>query len=134
MVTKKTLQIHGIGIHWLELGKKSSLPPVVLLHGLNDCSQTWLHIGSVLARDRQVFIPDLPGHGFSARPDVSYKLDWYAWIISEWMKSAKITQADIIGHSFGGGIAQVMLLQCRDRIRRLILVSSGGLGREISFV
>ncbi len=132
MIKRNTFQVHGIGIHWLQLGKKGNAPPVILLHGLNDCSQTWLHIGTVLAQDRQVLIPDLPGHGWSSRPDASYTLDWYAWIIAEWMKLVDITQADIIGHSFGGGIAQVMLLQCRDRIRRLVLVSSGGLGREIS--
>lgn len=129
---KNTVQVHGIGIHWLQLGKKSKAAPVILLHGLNDCSQTWLHIATVLAEDRQVLIPDLPGHGFSSRPDASYTLDWYAWIMTEWVKMVGITQADIVGHSFGGGIAQVMLLQCRNRIRRLVLVSSGGLGREIS--
>jgi pimeloyl-ACP methyl ester carboxylesterase len=129
---KNTAEVQGTEIHWLQLGKRSSAPPVILLHGLNDCSQTWLHIAEVLAHDRQVLVPDLPGHGFSSRPDASYTLDWYAWTISEWLKSLDIPQADIMGHSFGGGIAQVMLLLCRERIRRLILVSSGGLGREIS--
>lgn len=130
---KNTVEVHGTELHWLQLGIKSSAPPVILLHGLNDCSQTWLHIAEVLAQDRQVLVPDLPGHGFSSRPDASYTLDWYARIISEWLKSLDIMQTDIVGHSFGGGIAQVMLLHCRERIRRLILVSSGGLGREISF-
>ncbi|WP_141735968.1 alpha/beta fold hydrolase [Oligoflexus tunisiensis] len=131
---KNILDIHGVKIHTLVLGARTSRPPVVLLHGLNDCSYTWLHIGSVLARDRQVYIPDLPGHGFSERPDASYELSWYAWIMSEWMKAADITVADLVGHSFGGGLAQMMLLHCRQRVRRLVLVSPGGLGREISFV
>jgi pimeloyl-ACP methyl ester carboxylesterase len=56
----------------------NNAPPVILLHGLNDCSQTCLHIGTVLAQDRQVLIPYLPGHGLSSRPDASYTLDWYA--------------------------------------------------------
>lgn len=129
---KNTAEVHGTELHWLQFGEKGSAPPVILLHGLNDCSQTWLHIAEVLAQDRQVLVPDLPGHGFSSRPDACYTLDWYAWIISGWLKSLDIAQTDIVGHSFGGGIAQVMLLQCRERIRRLILVSSGGLGREIS--
>ena len=39
----------------------------------------------------------------------------------------------MVGHSFGGGVAQMMLLQCPERIRRMVLVSSGGLGREIAW-
>src|SRR6266852_3955278 len=38
---------------------------------------------------------------------------------------------DVVGHSYGGGVAQWLLLKCRPRIRRLALLSSGGLGREV---
>ncbi len=125
--------VSGIKLHWISLGKKSALPTVVMLHGLNDCALTWLTIGEELARDRQVLIPDLPGHGQSDRPNASYQLSWYAEVMSEWMRQQNIRNADLIGHSFGGGVAQVMLLSCRERVRRLVLVSSGGLGKEVNF-
>jgi pimeloyl-ACP methyl ester carboxylesterase len=79
-------------------------------------------------------MPDLPGHGLSERPDASYELVWYARIVARWLESLRIEQVDIVGHSFGGGLAQMLLLECPERIRRLVLVASGGLGREIRAV
>lgn len=131
--TKHIAKINGIKLHWLSLGSDDSRPPVVMLHGLSDCARTWLPIGKKLAVDRRVFIPDLPGHGLSERSDASYELAWYAQTMAAWMAFLDIQHADLVGHSFGGGIALVMLLNCRERIRRLALVSSGGLGQEISF-
>jgi len=105
-----------------------------MLHGLNDCHLTWQYVAPLLAVDRRVLVPDLPGHGLSARPDASYKLSWYARVMSLWLESLNIAQADVVAHSFGGGIAQVMLLQSDHRIRRLALVAAGGLGLEVAFL
>jgi pimeloyl-ACP methyl ester carboxylesterase len=85
-------------------------------------------------RDRRVLIPDLPGHGLSGHPDASYDLDWYARVTARWLEALGLDTVDVVGHSFGGGVAQAMLLECPERIRRLVLISSGGLGREIAFV
>jgi pimeloyl-ACP methyl ester carboxylesterase len=74
---------------------------------------------------------DLPGHGFSARPDAPYTLSWYADTVRRWMDAIGLDRAHICGHSYGGGIAQWMLLEHRRRIDRLALVASGGLGREV---
>ena len=79
-----------------------------------------------------MLVPDLPGHGLSARPDASYELRWYAHVMARWLDAAGVERADVVGHSFGGGVAQMMLLECPERFRRLVLVSSGGLGREIA--
>jgi pimeloyl-ACP methyl ester carboxylesterase len=76
-------------------------------------------------------MPDLPGHGSSERPDASYELGWYARIVARWLESLRLDHVDVVGHSFGGGVAQMLLLECASRIRRLVLVASGGLGREI---
>jgi len=77
-------------------------------------------------------MPDLPGHGLSERPDAAYDLPWYARMTAAWLEAAGIAEADFVGHSLGGGIAQMLLLECHDRIRRLVLAASGGLGREIT--
>jgi pimeloyl-ACP methyl ester carboxylesterase len=124
--------VDGVRLHWAELGKPTGKPPLVMLHGLNDCYRTWRRVAPGLARDRRVLMPDLPGHGLSGRPDASYELHWYAQVMARWLDAACIERADVVGHSFGGGVAQTMLLECPERIRRLALVSSGGLGREIT--
>lgn len=119
-------RVEGVRLHWAELGESTANPPLVLLHGLSDCYRTWRQIAPEFARDRRVLAPDLPGHGLSARPDASYELPWYAHVMARWLETAGVDRADVVGHSFGGGVAQMMLLECAQRIRRLVLVSSGG--------
>jgi pimeloyl-ACP methyl ester carboxylesterase len=136
-------RIEGVRIHWVEMAPAAgeaaacdaaTKPPLVLLHGLNDCYRTWRLAAPLLARDRRVLMPDLPGHGLSERPDASYELHWYAHLMGRWLEEAGVETCDLAGHSFGGGVAQAMLLQCPERIRRLALVASGGLGREVGWL
>ena len=126
--------IQGIHIHCAEAGSNFKDPPVVLLHGLIDSHRTWQQIVPKLAEHRRLLMPDLPGHGLSSRPDASYTLEWYSKIMAQWLVESDLDQVDIVGHSLGGGISQMLLLECRNRIRRIGLISSGGLGREISLL
>jgi pimeloyl-ACP methyl ester carboxylesterase len=125
--------VEGCRLHWVELGESTAKPPLVLLHGLNDCYLTWRSIAPRLARERRVLVPDLPGHGLSSRPDASYELRWYAHVMARWFEALALDRVDVVGHSFGGGVALMMLLERHESIRRLALISSGGLGREIAF-
>jgi pimeloyl-ACP methyl ester carboxylesterase len=74
---------------------------------------------------------DLPGHGMSSRPDAPYTLDWNATQVARFIEHLDLRSLDVLGHSYGGGVAQWLLLKCRSRIGRLALLSSGGLGREV---
>ncbi|MDH5675580.1 MAG: alpha/beta fold hydrolase [Myxococcales bacterium] len=87
----------------------------------------------LLATDRRVLTPDLPGSGLSTRADVSYTLEWQAHIMARWLEAMGLTSVDVVGHSFGGGVAQMLLLECPERLRRIALVASGGLGRDVGF-
>jgi pimeloyl-ACP methyl ester carboxylesterase len=116
-------------IAWGEMG---SGPPLVLIHGIQDSHRAWRRAAPFLARRFRVLMPDLPGHGFSGRPDAPYTLTWYAQIVSAWMAEIGVERAHLCGHSFGGGVAQWMVLEQRRRIDRLALVAAGGLGREVA--
>lgn len=126
-------EVEGVRLHWAELGAPSALPPVVLLHGLADSHLTWRPIAAALAADRRVLMPDLAGSGLSERPDASYALAWHAHLIAAWLAQLDLEAVDIVGHSYGGGVAQMLLLECPARIHRLGLAASGGLGRELNF-
>ncbi|HWL85538.1 MAG TPA: alpha/beta fold hydrolase [Polyangiaceae bacterium] len=121
-------RVGDMDLHWAEMGQGR---PLVLLHGLSDCHGTWSRVAPRLARTRRVIMPDLPGHGFSGRPDASYALDWYAETLVRWFDDLGLDDFDMVGHSFGGGVAQRLLLECGPRVGRLALVSSGGLGRDV---
>lgn len=125
--------VDGVHLHWAELGEPTERPPLVLLHGLTDSHLTWYESAPELARDRLVLMPDLPGCGLSSRPDASYALSWHAAVVAHWLEQLGLTSVDVVGHSFGGGVAQMLLLACPERIRRVVLVASGGLGREVGF-
>lgn len=126
------IEVEGTRLHWAETGRAGRVP-LVLLHGLNDSHLTWKHLSRRFASDRRVLMPDLAGHGRSERPDASYELSWHAHLIAEWMKAIEVERADVLGHSFGGGVAQMLLLEVRERIRRLVLLSSGGLCNGVAW-
>jgi pimeloyl-ACP methyl ester carboxylesterase len=121
-------RIDGTTIAWTELG---SGPPLVLLHGLGDSHRTWRRVAPKLAKHFRVLMADLPGHGLSDRPDAPYTLDWYARTMHLWLDALGVETTAAVGHSYGGGVAQWMVLERPTRIDRLALVAPGGLGREV---
>ena len=128
VITSRRARASGVMLHWIEAGQG---PPLVLLHGLGDTHRTWGHVIPTLARHRRIYALDLPGHGLSERPDASYDLGWHALTVGQWTDYLELDQFDLAGHSFGGGVAQFLLLSHAAHVRRLALVSSGGLGREV---
>ena len=122
-----SIDLGEVTLHWAEIGEG---PPVLLLHGLNDSHRTWREIWPRVP-GRRVLMLDLPGHGMSSRPDAPYTLDWNATQVARFIERLDLQTLDVVGHSYGGGVAQWLLLKCRARIRRLALLSSGGLGREV---
>ncbi len=119
----------GIDLHWVEEG---SGRPTVLLHGVCDSHRTWRKLAPALSRSRRLLMLDLPGHGLSDRPDAIYSVEWYAQVVGAWLDALGLRSFDLVGHSFGGGVAQMLLVDHGERVDRLALVASGGLGREVN--
>ena len=75
--------------------------------------------------------PDLLGHGQSAKPRGDYSLGAFASGIRDLLLALGHDSATVVGHSLGGGIAMQFAYQYPERCERLVLVSSGGLGRDV---
>ncbi len=107
-------------------------PNVVLIHGMINSSRHWEAVAAKLARSHRVIAPDLIGHGDSAAPRGDYSLGAHAAGIRDVLTSIGVERATIVGHSLGGGVAMQFFYQFPQRTERLVLVSSGGLGHEVS--
>ena len=107
-------------------------PPVVLIHGMVNSSRHWEAVAQRLADDVTVIAPDLIGHGDSATPRGDYSLGAHAAVIRDLLAAIDVERATIVGHSLGGGVAMQFFYQFPQRTERLVLVSSGGLGHEVS--
>jgi pimeloyl-ACP methyl ester carboxylesterase len=106
--------------------------PLVLIHGLGGTRQTWRHVIGPLAATHRVIAPDLPGHGDSAAPAGDYSLGAHAAAVRDLLVALGHPTATVAGHSLGGGIGMQFAYQFPERISRLILIGSGGLGPELT--
>jgi pimeloyl-ACP methyl ester carboxylesterase len=95
-------------------------------------SRHWERVAVRLAETHTVVAPDLIGHGDSATPRGDYSLGAHAASIRDLLTGIGIDKATIVGHSLGGGVAMQFFYQFPQRTERLALVSSGGLGRDVS--
>ncbi|MFI5425781.1 alpha/beta fold hydrolase [Aeromicrobium sp. UC242_57] len=107
-------------------------PALLLLHGLACDSSTWSEVMPGLAEHFTVIAPDLLGHGESDKPNADYSLGGYANGMRDLLTVLGIEKVTVIGHSFGGGVAMQFAYQFPDRTERVVLVSTGGLGKEVS--
>jgi pimeloyl-ACP methyl ester carboxylesterase len=125
------LTLHGNRVRYLQAG---SGPPVVLVHGITSSADTWAAAMRGLSRDHTVIAPDLLGHGASAKPRGDYSLGAYASGVRDLLAALGHDRVTIVGHSLGGGVAMQFAYQFPERTQRLVLVSSGGLGREVNLM
>jgi pimeloyl-ACP methyl ester carboxylesterase len=107
-------------------------PTLVLIHGITNSSQSWEPAMRLLARDFDVIAPDLPGHGESDRQRGDHSLGGHACVMRDLLHVLEVERATVVGHSLGGGVAMQFSYQFPAMVERLVLVGSGGLGREVS--
>jgi len=123
------IRLHG---HRLSYRTGGSGRVLLLIHGITNSSTSWEPVAAQLATRFTVIAPDLLGHGESAKPRGDYSLGASASLMRDLMLALGHERATIVGHSLGGGIAMQMAYQFPERVERLVLVSSGGLGRAVT--
>jgi pimeloyl-ACP methyl ester carboxylesterase len=107
-------------------------PAVLLIHGIGDSSVTWRSVIPQLARNHTVIAPDLLGHGASDKPRADYSIAGYANAMRDLLSVLGIDRATVVGHSLGGGVAMQFAYQYPERCERVVLVSTGGVGKEVN--
>jgi pimeloyl-ACP methyl ester carboxylesterase len=125
----KSVLVHGRSVNCVEAG---SGPVLLLIHGMAGNFGNWQEVIGPLARHHTVIAPDLPGHGASAPSAGDYSLGAHAAGLRDLLVVLGHERATLVGHSLGGGIAMQFAYQFPEITERLVLVSSGGLGPEVS--
>ena len=123
------VELHG---QRMAYHRKGEGPAILLIHGITSSSRTWRSVMDGLAERHTVVAPDLPGHGRSGKPRGDYSLGAYASGVRDLLTVLRIPKVTVVGHSLGGGIAMQFAYQFPERVERLVLVDSGGLGDEVS--
>ena len=124
-----TISLHGRPVTFAQAG---SGPVLLLIHGMGGTFENWQAVIEPLARTHTVIAPDLPGHGASAPGAGDYSLGALAAGLRDLLIALGHERATLVGHSLGGGIAMQFSYQFPEFTERLVLVSSGGLGPEVS--
>lgn len=105
---------------------------ILLVHGLMSSSRTWADQAARLEGRYRAIAPDLFGHGESAKPPGDYSLGSHAATLRDLIDGLDIAKVTVVGHSLGGGVALQFAYLFPDRVEALVLVSSGGLGKEVN--
>lgn len=126
-----TVVLHGHDLSYVDSG---SGPVVLFIHGILGSQRQWEHLIDRMDDDHRVLLPDLFGHGESAKPFGDYSLSAHAAAMRDLLDHLGIERVTLVGHSLGGGIAMQFFYLFPERVERLVLVSSGGLGREVSML
>ena len=105
-MTHRDVALHGHPVSYEDAGPTDQ-PTVVLLHGIAGSSHTWDPVVPLLGTKLRVIAPDL-------------------------LDLIDVEHVTVVGHSLGGGVAMQFAYQFPERCERLVLVSSGGLGREVT--
>ena len=125
----KTANVHGRSVSYLEAGEGSVL---LLVHGIAGTCENWREVIEPLAHRHTVIAPDLPGHGSSEAGAGDYSIGALASGLRDLLLALGHERATVVGHSLGGGVAMQLAYQYPEMVERLVLVSSGGLGPEVS--
>jgi pimeloyl-ACP methyl ester carboxylesterase len=124
------IKIGQINIRYWYVGDIGS--PIVLLHGVGSSIEAWSRNILALAQTHRVYAFDMVGSGLSDKPIANYSLEYQGQFLRDFIDALDLQYATFIGHSVGACLALKLALESPERVEKLVLVSSFGIGRKIS--
>ena len=116
----KFAKLDGAKIHYVNYGKGSDA--LVLIHGWTMNADNWRDQIQDFASRYHVIAIDLPGHGQSDKPQVSYSMDYFARAVEAVMKDAKAKRAVLVGHSMGTPVARQFYRKYPQKTLAIVIV------------
>lgn len=100
-------------------------PTVLFIHGFADSASGWVDVAGAIAQDHAVALIDLPGHGRSGLPDETLSLPMLEAALEAWMADNS-DEVILVGNSLGGWLSQRLADRHPERVKKVILLNSGG--------
>lgn len=125
-------KVGQVNTRFWALGNEGST--VLLIHGIGGSLEDWILNAEAIAKNHRVYALDLVGYGHSDKPSASYSFSYIAQFVKDFMDAESIDRASLIGHSLGGGISLQFSIQFPDKVDKLVLVGSAGLGQQVTLL
>jgi pimeloyl-ACP methyl ester carboxylesterase len=121
-IEHRYVSIRGLTLHCAVAGEG---PLLILLHGFPECWYSWRHQLEALATRFRVVAPDLRGYNESDKPRGvrAYELGELVADVEALIEAFGATEAGIVGHDWGGGIAWTFAMERPHRTRRLAVLN-----------
>lgn len=126
---------YDIKMNFFEFGSGKEKKCLILIHGWGVNSRSFFPIVPFLHKDFKIYLIDLPGFGKTKfDPKLKSSFD-YAQEVLKWIKSKKLKNVNLLGHSFGGRVTSILAQENPNLINKLILISPSGLpNKKLKFI
>lgn len=125
---EETFVFNGMQVNYKIVGQG---PTILILHGWGSKSDRWVRVAELLSRHNfSIVVPDLPGFGKSAIPQVVWSEEDYCRFIEQFIEKIDLKEFYLLGHSFGGGLAAVYATMFPHRVKKLLLFASAIMRRK----
>jgi pimeloyl-ACP methyl ester carboxylesterase len=127
-IREETCNLAGVAMHYYCAGRRGT--PVVLIHGLGSCAETWAALIPMLSKEFLVYAPDLPGFGKTPLAPEGTNISTHVLYLERFLDALGYPRVTLVGNSLGGWIATRFAVKHPQRVDRLYLLNSAGLRRE----
>ena len=120
------IEVNGYRVHYLKAG---SGKPVVLIHGGASDSRDWIETMTSLGEHFSLYAPDLIGYGQSERRESGYYLYEFGDFLAGFIETLKLDRPALVGHSLGGRFCIDVAIKHPEKVSKLVLIDTTGLGK-----
>jgi pimeloyl-ACP methyl ester carboxylesterase len=124
---RRRASVLGSEVEYVDLGEGD---PIVWIHGLGACWQTWLENLPFFSESHRCIALDLPGFGASEMPERDISIDFYSEVTYALLDQLGVERSIVVGNSMGGFIGADMATDHPQRVERLVLVSAAVFWQE----
>lgn len=125
-----TIRIDDLMVLYIDTDPDGGKPPLIFIHGYGGCGYETRWIAPALSRRFRLIAPDLPGMGFSDRPERFDSIEIFVRTVEALMGHLRLPRVTLVGHSLGGAVAAAFAEQHPGRLDDLILIAPYGLEGE----